>query len=129
VWDDDVRGSCFAALDVLQANWGIDVPHAALAEGFNFHGRRVELTRRSGSTACRLCGILCRTQHMATNLALDPDLLDRAFVLSGERTKKAAVTKALEEFVARREQAGLVELFGALEWDATFEYKTERSRA
>lgn len=66
---------------------------------------------------------------MATNLALDPELLDRAFELSGEKTKKAAVTKALEEFVARREQARLVELFGALEWDPAFDYKAERSRA
>lgn len=66
---------------------------------------------------------------MATNLALDPELLDRAFELSGEKTKKGAVTRALEEFVARREQANLVELFGALEWDATFDYKAERSRA
>ena len=66
---------------------------------------------------------------MATNLALDPELLDRAFELSGEKTKKAAVTKALEEFVARREQAKLVELFGALEWDPAFDYKAERSKA
>ena len=66
---------------------------------------------------------------MATNLALDPGLLDRAFELSGEKTKKAAVTKALEEFVARREQAKLVELFGVLEWDAAVDYKAERSRA
>ena len=41
---------------------------------------------------------------MATNLAIDPDLLDRALQASGERTKKAAVTLALEEFIARREQ-------------------------
>ena len=40
---------------------------------------------------------------MATNLAIDPDLLDRALEVSGERTKKAAVTKALQEFIARRE--------------------------
>ena len=65
---------------------------------------------------------------MATNLALDPALLDRAFALSGEKTKKAAVTKALEEFIARREQAKLVDLFGSLEWDAAFDYKSERSR-
>ncbi len=39
---------------------------------------------------------------MATNLALDPKLLERALKVSGERTKKAAVTKALEEFIARR---------------------------
>jgi hypothetical protein len=66
---------------------------------------------------------------MATNLALDPELLDRALALSGEKTKKAAVTRALEEFVARREQAKLVELLGALEWDPAFDYKAERSRA
>jgi Arc/MetJ family transcription regulator len=65
---------------------------------------------------------------MATNLALDPALIDRALELSGEPTKKAAVTKALQEFVARREQARLLELFGKLEWDATFDYKQERSR-
>ena len=49
---------------------------------------------------------------MATNLALDPELLDRALEISGERTKKAAVTRALEEFIARREQGRLTELFG-----------------
>jgi Arc/MetJ family transcription regulator len=66
---------------------------------------------------------------MATNLALDPDLLERAFRLSGEKTKKAAVTKALQEFVARREQKRLLELFDSLEWDAAYDYKGERSRA
>jgi len=33
---------------------------------------------------------------MATNLSIDPALLDRALEVSGERTKKAAVTRALE---------------------------------
>ena len=65
---------------------------------------------------------------MATNLSIDPDLLDRALEVSGERTKKAAVTKALQEFIARREQVRLLELFGKLEWDEGFDYKTERSR-
>ena len=65
---------------------------------------------------------------MATNLSLDPDLLDRAVQVSGERTKKAAVTRALEEFIARRRQKRLVELMGKLEWDRSFDYKAERSR-
>jgi Arc/MetJ family transcription regulator len=65
---------------------------------------------------------------MATNLALDPDLLDRAFRISGEPTKKAAVTRALREFIARREQRRIAELFGKLEWDASFDYKAERTR-
>jgi hypothetical protein len=65
---------------------------------------------------------------MATNLSLDPDLLERAFEVSGERTKKAAVTKALEEFIARRRQKRLLDLMGKLEWDDGFDYKAERTR-
>ncbi len=65
---------------------------------------------------------------MATNLALDPDLIERALEVSGETTKRAAVTKALEEFIARREQKGLLDLMGKLEWDNAFDYKRERAR-
>lgn len=65
---------------------------------------------------------------MATNLALDPGLIDRALAVSGEKTKKAAVTRALEEFIARRSQKRLIDLMGKLEWDASFDYKAERSR-
>lgn len=65
---------------------------------------------------------------MATNLAIDPALLERALEVSGERTKKAAVTKALQEFIARREQRRVTELFGKLDWDESYDYKAERSR-
>ncbi len=65
---------------------------------------------------------------MATNLSLDPALIQRALELSGERTKKAAVTRALEEFIARRRQKRLLELMGKLEWDDSFDIKAERSR-
>ena len=65
---------------------------------------------------------------MATNLALDPDLVERALKVSGEKTKKAAVTRALEEFITRRSQKRLVDLMGKLEWDESFDYKAERSR-
>jgi hypothetical protein len=65
---------------------------------------------------------------MATNLALDPDLIERAVKVSGEKTKNAAVTRALEEFITRRSQKRLVELMGKLEWDESFDYKSERSR-
>ena len=66
---------------------------------------------------------------MATNLAIDPELLERAVEVSGERTKKAVVTKALQEFIARREQKRVLELMGKLEWDDSFNYKAERSRS
>jgi hypothetical protein len=65
---------------------------------------------------------------MTTNLALDPKLLDQALAVSGERTKKAAVTKALQEFITRRKQKRLLELMNKLEWDEAFDYKKERSR-
>ena len=75
-----------------------------------------------------MCNNMCKEIHMATNLSIDPDLLDRALAVSGERTKKAAVTKALQEFIARRRQKCLLELMGKLEWDEGFDYKAERSR-
>ena len=65
---------------------------------------------------------------MATNLAIDPDLLERAVAVSGERTKTAAVKRALEEFIARRQQGRIVELFGSLDWDPQCDYKAARSR-
>jgi len=55
---------------------------------------------------------------MATNLSIDPKLIEEALELSGERSKKAAVTCALEE----------LELMGKLEWDTGYDYKVERSR-
>jgi Arc/MetJ family transcription regulator len=65
---------------------------------------------------------------MATNLSIDPDLIELALRMSGERTKKAAVTKALQEFVARRRQKGMLDLMGKLEWDTSYDYKAERTR-
>lgn len=63
---------------------------------------------------------------MATNLAIDPRLLDEALAVSGARTKKEAVTMALREFVARRARARIVESFGTLDWDDSYDYKAER---
>ena len=65
---------------------------------------------------------------MATNLPIDPELIEQALKLSGERTKKAAVTKALQEFIARRRQKRLLDLMGKLEWDPSYDHKAERSR-
>lgn len=66
---------------------------------------------------------------MATNLALDSRLLEKTLKVSGLRTKKAAVTKAMEEFVARRSQKRLLDLMGKLEWDEAYDYKSGRSRS
>ena len=79
--------------------------------------------------AVDLCGTLCENLSMATNLAISPELLERAVELSGKKTKTAAVTLALQEFIARREQGRLVELFNTLDWDPSYDYKAERSRS
>ena len=71
---------------------------------------------------------MCDHSHMATNLAIDPELLEKALEVSGERTKTAVVTRALEEFIARRNTQKLRELFGKVDWDPNHDYKAERSR-
>lgn len=63
---------------------------------------------------------------MATNLAIDPSLLDHALEVGGLRTKKDTVTVALEEFIARRKRAKIVELFGTVDWDPNYDHKAER---
>ena len=75
-----------------------------------------------------LCHIACGGSHMATNLAIDPELIEQALKVSGERTKKAAVTKALQEFIAQRRQKRLLDLMGKLEWDSSYHYKKGRAR-
>jgi hypothetical protein len=65
---------------------------------------------------------------MATNPSIDPALLERAMELSGESTARAVLTKALEEFIAIRQQRSLLDLMRKLDWDDSFDYKAERSR-
>ena len=65
---------------------------------------------------------------MPTNLNLDDRLLTEAVRLGGRRTKRETVNAALQEFVARRKQKRVLELFGRLEWDPGYDYKRERTR-
>ena len=64
---------------------------------------------------------------MAKNISIGPELVERVLELSGERTKDAAVTKALQEFIARRRQKRLLDL-NKLEWASPYDYKAERTR-
>lgn len=65
---------------------------------------------------------------MNQHLSIDRDLLEQALRISGESNESAVLTKALEEFIARRSPKRILELAGKLEWDATYDYKRERSR-
>ena len=63
---------------------------------------------------------------MTTNLAIDEKLLKQAFEISGLKTKKATVNLALQEFIQRRKQKEIIELFGKLPADEDYDYKQGR---
>lgn len=63
---------------------------------------------------------------MATNLAIDDKLIEEAVRLSTHKTKRAAVTEALEEYVSRRKQLLVKEAFNTIEYDAKYDYKKQR---
>lgn len=65
---------------------------------------------------------------MATNLALDDELIEEARRSGGHKTKKEAVTAALDEYVRKRKQMRILEVFGTIAFDPAFEYKAERTR-
>ena len=66
--------------------------------------------------------------QMPTNLALDDTLIREAQEAGGHRTKKAAVTAALEEYVQRRKQLELQTLFGKVDYDEGYDHKQSRHR-
>lgn len=65
---------------------------------------------------------------MATNLALNKELLDKALEVGGLTTKKATVNEALREFIERRQQQRVLDLFGKVDWDGRYNYKRGRGR-
>jgi Arc/MetJ family transcription regulator len=69
---------------------------------------------------------LCKCLHVATNIELNETLLTKAMKLGGMRTKKEAVNEALAEYVQRREQLKITELFGKVQFDEAFDYKAQR---
>lgn len=66
---------------------------------------------------------------MATNLQLDPKLIQQALTLGGHRTKKAAVTQALTDYIEHLQQEKILDLFGKVDFDPAYDYKRQRSRA
>lgn len=65
---------------------------------------------------------------MATNLAIDDALIREAQEIGKHKTKKSAVTEALKEYILRRKQLEVVELFGGIEYDNDYDYKADRIR-
>jgi len=65
---------------------------------------------------------------MATNLAIDDELLIEAQSIGGHKTKKATVTEALNEYIQKRKQLRIISLFGKVDYDPDYDYKATRSR-
>lgn len=63
---------------------------------------------------------------MATNLDIDNELIQEALKLGGHRTKRAVVEEALQEYVQRRKQLTITELFGTIEYEDDYDYKQQR---
>ena len=65
---------------------------------------------------------------MATNLAIDDDLLKEAQKIGNHKTKKETVTQALSEYIQRRKNMEIIELFGKIDYDDDYDYKKARTR-
>ncbi len=64
---------------------------------------------------------------MATNLAIDDWLIEEAKILGKHRTKKGAVTEALQEYIQRRKQSEILNLFKTIDYDQDYDYKKQRA--
>jgi Arc/MetJ family transcription regulator len=65
---------------------------------------------------------------MATNLAIDHELLRAAQEIGGLKTKKATVNEALREFIQRRKQIEALRLLGQIDFDPAYDHKQGRLR-
>ena len=65
---------------------------------------------------------------MATNLAIDDRLLNEALQAGGHQTKKDTVNEALREYIQRRKQLEILDLFGKIDFDPAYDYKRQRKR-
>jgi len=71
---------------------------------------------------------VCNNPHMATNLAIDDRLIEEARRSGKHKTKKEAVTTALQEYIQRHRQQRILADFGTVDFDPEYDYKAERRR-
>ncbi len=65
---------------------------------------------------------------MPTHVAIDGDLIDEARRIGGHKTKRATVTAALQEYVKRRKQLGILDLAGTVDYDPDYDYRSLRGK-
>jgi hypothetical protein len=63
---------------------------------------------------------------MPTNLALDDALIEEARRTGKHKTKKEAVTAALQEYIRHHKERKIIGEFGTFDFDPRYDYKSER---
>ena len=76
-----------------------------------------------------LCVIIKEVIVIATKLQIDDKLIQKAVRLGGHKTKKAAVSKALIEYIQNLEQEKILSMFGTVEYDPEYDYKRQRRKS
>jgi hypothetical protein len=70
---------------------------------------------------------MCNHPDKATDFTIDEKLIEQVGLVGGHNTKREAVTAALEEYIQHRRQMRILEIFGTVDFDPTYDYKAERN--
>jgi Arc/MetJ family transcription regulator len=81
-------------------------------------------------TVTKMCNVLCKewSEFTATNLAIDDKLLEEALKIGQFKSKRETVNSALKEFIQKRKQMQLLNLFGSIDFEPAYDYKASRKR-
>lgn len=63
---------------------------------------------------------------MITNIEIDESLLKEALALSNHLAENQLIEDALREYVQRRKQQKVLELFGTIDYEEDYDYKQQR---
>ena len=65
---------------------------------------------------------------MTINIPIDEALIQEAKALAGQQTERDVVEEALREYVQRRKQRMILDLFGTIDYDVDYNYKQQRQQ-
>jgi Arc/MetJ family transcription regulator len=119
---------CYGYVSGIEAHqvFALDAVQDTKVYGDSQNGETNEMWAKEGELLLHI--IMCNNTHMPTNLALDDRLIEEARRAGGHKTKKEAVTAALDEYVKLRKQRRILEAFGTFDFDPSYDYKADRHR-
>jgi len=63
---------------------------------------------------------------MNINIPVNEVLVQEALAVRNQETERDVVEVALREYIQRRKQLKIVELFGTIDYDSDYDYKQQR---